>query len=395
VNKAIRSINRFIHFYADDGGCDEGPSYFSFAGASLLDFIEELGHVADVSYLYRDSKIQNMVSYIYKVYIGKEYYVNYADAPPRVFKPVGVMERAGKNMGNNTLAAFASYLRLNNYCRDDEIPDRSFCFYRLLAGIFTASKENESSSFKAPSLAWFPGIEVVTARDKEDSLEGFFFSAKGGHNDESHNHNDVGNFLLYCDSVPVVVDAGVETYTKFTFSSARYGIWTMQSGYHNLPTLNGVDQEPGKEHCAKAVCLTGGEPFYSSCQASGIRFSLDIAGAYPDSAKLNSYKRDFVFCPDRYLEITDTYSFKECTTPLILNLLCYEKPKIAGNKAELSGKVIMEFDSGAFSAEIEEIKLTDPKIRNDWQKDYLYRLRLVRKDKMPEAALVLRFTRKR
>jgi hypothetical protein len=39
VNKAIKSINRFIHFYADDGGCDEGPNYFSVAGASLLDFI--------------------------------------------------------------------------------------------------------------------------------------------------------------------------------------------------------------------------------------------------------------------------------------------------------------------------------------------------------------------
>ena len=52
VNKAIKSINRFLHFYAEDGGCDEGPTYFNAAGASLLDFIEELGFVSDVSYLY-------------------------------------------------------------------------------------------------------------------------------------------------------------------------------------------------------------------------------------------------------------------------------------------------------------------------------------------------------
>jgi hypothetical protein len=383
VNKTIKSANRFLYFYADDGGCDEGPSYFGVAGASLLDYIEELSHITDVSYLYNTEKIQNMAAYIYKTYIGKEYYVNYADAPPRVFAPAGTLERAGRNMGNDTLAAFSSYLQANKFCRRADISDRTFCFYRLLAGIFTARKDSGNSAFKVPSLAWFPGIQVVTVRDRGDSPGGFFFSAKGGHNNESHNHNDVGNFLLYCDSVPVLADAGVETYSKFTFSAARYDLWTMQSGYHNLPALNGADQMPGGEYRAKDVSLSGvnGEAIGSSCPSSGIRFSLDIAGAYPASAGVIRYRRGFVFVPGSHLEITDSYSLRECVSPLVLNLLCYERPQINGGRAELSGKAIMDFDCRAFEAEINEIKLTDPKIRNDWQKDYLYRLRLVKKDK--------------
>jgi hypothetical protein len=385
VNKTVKSINRFIHFYAEDGGCDEGPSYFGVAGASLLDFIEALAHVSDVSYLYREPKIQNMASYLYKVYIAKQYYVNYADAPPRVFAAGATLYRAGKNMGNPVLSAFASYLQQNKLGRNDTVSDRSFCVYRLLAGIFTAPEPAEAP-LKIPALAWFPGIQVVTARDSEDSSKGFFFSAKGGNNAESHNHNDVGSFLLFCDGTPVLVDAGVETYTKFTFSVKRYEIWTMQSCYHNAPTINGVDQAPGLEYCAKELALQ--EP------ASGLKFSMDIAAAYPASAKVKSYKRDFVFSPGKYLEVTDAYSLNECSSALILNLLCYEKPVISGGKAELSGKVIMDFDSGAFVPEIEEIKLTDPKIRNDWQKDHLYRLRLIKKEKDDSGTVVLRFIQK-
>ena len=396
VNKTIKSINRFLYFYADDGGCDEGPSYFGVAGASLLDFIEELAHVTDVSYLYNDKKIRNMAAYIYKVYIGKEYYVNYADAPPRVFAAAGVLGRAGKNMGNPTLGAFTEWLRANKFCNTDTVSDRTFNAYRMYAGIFSQGKKEQNAEFRAPTLAWFPGIQVVTARGSEDTRKGFFFSAKGGNNNESHNHNDIGSFLLYCDTVPVLADAGVETYTKFTFSDRRYTLWTMQSGYHNLPTINGADQAPGLEYCAKNIEISGakGGQLGEDCPAGGFRFSLDIAGAYPASAGINSYRREFVFVPDSGLQVTDTWSLKECKSPLILNFLCYEKPEISGSRALLSGLVSMDFDAGSFTAETEEIRLIDPKIHGDWQKDYLYRLRLTGKNKDTAGTAVLKFSRK-
>ena len=395
VNKSIRSINRFIHFYADDGGCDEGPSYFGAAGASLLDFIEELGQVSDVSYLYRTPKIQNIVSYIYKVYIGGEYFVNYADAPPRVFTDTGLLERAGKIMGNDTLVSFTSYLRAHKWCRDDALTDRTFRTFRCLKSIFASPVTSNDNAFKAPAVSWFPGIQVLCARDDEFP-KGFFFSAKGGNNAESHNHNDVGNFLLFCDGTPVLVDAGVETYTKFTFSDKRYSLWAMQSCYHNVPTVNGADEAPGLEYHAKEVSLSGtnGEPVSASTPASPLRLSMEIGAAYPHSAGIISYKRDFIFIPNVSLELTDTYSLTNCDEPLILNLLCYEKPVISGSAIELSGKIVMNFDSGVYSPKIETIELTDPKIHNDWQKEHLYRLRLVKKVKDLSGILVLKFTRK-
>src|SRR5919202_1922411 len=69
--------------------------------------------------------------------------------------------------------------------------------------------------------AWMPGIQVMTARVKDGSSQGLYLAAQGGHNAESHNHNDVGNFLVYADGKPAIIDVGVETYTAKTFSAKR------------------------------------------------------------------------------------------------------------------------------------------------------------------------------
>jgi hypothetical protein len=380
VRKTIRSVNRFLRFYAEDGGCDEGPAYFDKAGAALFDYIEELGQVTDVSYLYRTAKIRNMASYIYKVYIGKNYYVNYADAAPMILEPAGLLERVAGKVGDDTLPGFAAYLRQNKYHSSGE---KAFMVYRRLSDLFSPPPEG-GGPLRLPRVSWFEGIQVLCARDKADSPEGLFFSAKGGTNGESHNHNDVGNFLLYCDSVPVLVDAGVETYTKFTFNEKRYTIWTMRSCYHNTPTVNGADQLPGEEYRA-------GKPDFES--GGGLtRLSLDIAGAYPGEAGIESYIRDFSFKHGESLLLEDRYRLKELKAPPVLNFLCHERPEPAQGRALLSGKVWMEYGEG-FQAEVEEIALKDEKIRGDWKKDTLYRLRLTRQNPGVSGALRILFTK--
>ncbi|MDR1901613.1 MAG: heparinase II/III-family protein [Treponema sp.] len=386
VAKTIRSINRFLYFYAEDGGCDEGPSYFNCAGASLVDYIEELGQITDVSYLYQEEKIRNMVSYIYKVYIAKNYYVNYADAAPAVSTEVDLLNRAGKNTGNNTLCNFAAYIRSNRFYTPDILRNSSFNLYRQLANLFTAKPDADAGKaalFKAPETSYFEGIQVLTARDSEDITKGFFFSAKGGHNGESHNHNDVGNFLLYYRGKPVLVDAGVEEYTKFTFNEKRYTLWAMRSYYHNTPGINGREQSPGTEHGADDVVYSHSENL--TC------FSLDITRAYPAEAALQSYKREFIFKRGEGLTVTDSYSLHEWKAPLVLNFLCYDRPEIQDGKVILGGKVTMGFTPVLFETSVEEIALTDTKMRNDWQKENLFRLCLSKKDRELAGKIELRF----
>ena len=83
------------------------------------------------------------------------------------------------------------------------------------------------------------------ARTAAGTSRGLTLAIKGGHNGEHHNHNDVGSVVVAVDGVPVIVDAGRPTYTAQTFGPDRYAIWTMQSGWHNVPEIRGTAQGQG------------------------------------------------------------------------------------------------------------------------------------------------------
>ena len=110
-----------------------------------------------------------------------------------------------------------------------------------------------------PACTWYPETEFCYLTNKS----GWFLATKGGFNNESHNHNDVGTFSLYVNTIPVLIDAGVGTYTRQTFSSERYTIWTMQSNYHNLPMINGVPQSFGQNYKATDVVCQPKKRFLS------------------------------------------------------------------------------------------------------------------------------------
>jgi hypothetical protein len=135
-----------------------------------------------------------------------------------------------------------------------------------------------------PRDVWLPEIQVMLARDQVGSSERLCLAAKGGHNAESHNYNDVGNFIVYIDGKPAIVDAGVETYTRKTFSAERYTIWPMQSGYHSLlPTVDGLMQSPGRAFAAvmSAMSPTMAWPVLSSTLLVPTHPRLRVGSARP------------------------------------------------------------------------------------------------------------------
>jgi len=149
---------------------------------------------------------------------------------------------------------------------------------------------------------WLPDIEVAGARDKAGSAEGFFFAAKGGHNNESHNHNDLGTCVLYYDGKPCLVDIGREKYVAKTFSSHRYEIWTMQSQYHNLPKINGIDQMQGRQYVAKNTTFKS--------DANKAVFSTDISSAYREEAGVKKWMRSYLLERGKKFTISDHYELR-------------------------------------------------------------------------------------
>jgi hypothetical protein len=256
------------------------------------------------------------------------------------------------------------------FVRGDGLPGGSIG--RQLPALFNFAELRQAPRAQALLRdAWMPGIGVMAARLKQDSIQGLYLAAEAGNNGKSHNHNDVGNFVVYADGSPVIIDVGVETYTAKTFSSKRYEIWTMQSAYHNCPTINGVMQSPGREFRATAAACRQDD--------QTAELHMEIAGAYPAEANLESWRRLVRLDRTRNrVEITDEYSLKQPAHQITLTLMTPCRVEQSPRTLHLENRAHVAYDAG-LTAAVEELKLEDPRLRTVWG-DRIYRILLYAKD---------------
>lgn len=379
VCKIMRVLDNFLNIYPEDGGCDEGPGYWGRAGASLFDCLELLKSAsAGKIDLYAEPLIRKIGQYIYKVYIKDDYYVNFADASARLTPEAGLIYRYGKRIEDPAMAGFGAFLARQQNLGTNLRVSRNGSLGRLLPDLFVLN-ELTSATPREPLLgeAWFPNLEVMTARSTPGSSAGLYLAAKGGHNAESHNHNDVGNFIVYSDGWPVLIDAGVGTYTSKTFSSRRYEIWTMQSAFHNLPTINGVMQKEGRQFQSRS-------PRFSA-DVGKVEFALDIAGAYPPEAKVDRWMRTLTLNRGKSIELLEEYQLKEIQKSIRLNLVTplgvdiSGKGSIALSDRTTHSRYAISYDASQFDASVEDIPLSDDRLKGAWG-ERLTRIILTSKD---------------
>jgi hypothetical protein len=383
VGKIMRSLDCFIDPYPADGGCDEGPGYWMRAAGSLFECLELLYQATDGGVnVFDEPLIQEMGRFIYRVFIDSEYYVNFADASA-VIQPEGTLiYRYGQYIGDRDMMAFGVWAERGtksvqsggrSWSRPIESP------MRWLRSIFSEAEMSIAEVYPPqPRDVWLPVIEVMTARDQERGGQGFYVAAKGGHNNESHNHNDIGEFVVFLNGLPLLVDAGVESYRRKTFSPQRYEIWTMQSVYHNLPTIDGLGQSPGEEFAARDVVY--------STDDREVQLTLDLAGAYPPEAGLKRWQRTIRLNRGQSVEIEDGYELDHQPSSLTLSLLTpssvtFDRPgEIWFAPSELpdgrrSAAGLVYYDAAKLRPNVEAIDINDTRMINVWGRR-LYRVLL-------------------
>ena len=308
IRQIRQAIRAFIDAYPEDGGCDEGPGYWDRAAASMFEILRLLPDDANFSGMF--GKIQRMAAYAYKTYIGNDYCVCFADAHEnKAVQQVNIVYPFGLWLNDQTMRAFGAYLgqRKQVLSNPAALFDKSGNFPTLGRELFFLRhiREFMAEQPHEPLLkdVWLPDLQIMTARRGN-----LYVAMKGGHNGESHNHNDVGSFIVYSNSEPLFIDPAVGEYTAQTFGKGRYDIWTMQSQFHNLPQIIGIDQKDGKTFAAKVVSHKNGQ------------LTLDIAAAYPNEAAVKSWKRT-VSARATGISVVEDYELDACRQPTRLMLM--------------------------------------------------------------------------
>src|SRR5437588_70729 len=340
-----------------------GPRHWGRAWASLFDNLERLRSATNGTVdIYRSPLVRNMGQYIYRVYIKDEYFVPMGDAAAKITPDAELVYQYGKRIGDPVMQGFGALLaqRRGPYRPGASSPGRILPALLVAREIATANV-----SEPLPGSVWLADLQLMAARSVPNSAQGLYVAAWGGHNAQSHNHNDVGNFLGHGDGKPVLIDVGVETYSAKTFSPQRYEIWTMQSAYHNLPTINGIMQGAGREFQAKDVSFNE--------TANRVTFSADIAAAYPAAAAVNRWQRRVSL--DRRapaVEVEDRYELTQWKEPVLLSLMTPLRVDITrpgevhlrASQEQGGGRYVLAYDAHVLRVAAEDIAISDAQLRS-------------------------------
>ena len=366
VEKSIRSVDLWLESLPEDGACDEGTTYWYKSVGHLLDYLETLERITGGAVsIWNEPFIRRLGEFIVHADIGDCWQVNFADGTPSR-RPISYwIYRYGKASGNRLMMDFAVN-SFHHYGADPTDVDWTL-FYQGMEAI-SACREMKgmiSPEITARPFVYYPATDVCFARAGRG-----FLATKGGNNNERHNHNDIGTCIYFYNNQPVLVDAGVGTYTRDTFGEKRYNNWFVRSDWHNLPVINGCEQ------------VFGGEYKASGSRASKLlrRYTTDIAGAYPDSAGVQSWKITYRLRKDGSLVICQKFFLKEASVPNELHFLVSSRPVLSGDgRIVLQGGVTFCYDAKVFDASVEEKSLEGLGFSFRWG-EALYRICLKAKE---------------
>lgn len=304
---SLAQLDRYLASFPADGGIDEGFSYFWNGASRLLEAVDLLLTVADGALdgaaVARIEVIAHLLRFPQRMELGDGWFVNVADGParPPAEQPWDVLHRWGRRLGAEDVHAQALAHRGTG---PEPLIRPEIGLGRVLIALGDApwsAADGTATRPPYPAVTWLPEVQLLVARERTGESAGLALAAKGGHNDEAHNHLDVGSCLVALDGAPVLIDLGQPTYTALTFTERRYEVWTMTSSWHNLPEIRGHQQGVGLPHRARVItspCGRGrglpdggaGEPA-DECRSV---LELELSAAYPEQAGLLSYRRRVV-----------------------------------------------------------------------------------------------------
>ena len=284
ITQTLRDLPAFLDGFADDGGCNEGPAYWAYGFSWYVDLACALyDFTGGKINIMAGEKVQRICRYPLAVAVAPGQSLPFSDTT-QGYIPASVAMRINRF---HKLSELYGLCKLND---DGTLAVQSLADLLLDDGTRYKPIAGHADSF-------LPDLGVVRIR-----TGGVTVGAKAGHNAESHNHNDIGSFIIHKGTTFFLTDPGAPIYSARTFSEKRYDSVFCNSFGHSLPVINGHLQPEGQRY-AGTIAAEG----LDDLAAKTMR--IEMARAY-DVASLQTLTRRIELAADgKQVRLSDRFVF--------------------------------------------------------------------------------------
>lgn len=374
--RVIGVLRNYFSGFDEQGATPEGPAYWQYGFSHFVYFAELLkerthGRISLLS----DEKVAAISQFPQFCMLTAGKVVNFSDSAEEVTLNPGLIQR------------------LQQYVPNLQLPTDEYRMKPVPGNWLDVTR----------GMLWSLGSEIMHAEDDSDRIqEQIFtgnqwviskvkhayggitaFAAKGGHNEEPHNHNDLGHFILHVNGQNVLADLGLGRYTRQYFQpKIRYEMINAGSHGHSVPIVDGCRQGFGKSYRSEIL--------HQQISEDELEVTLDLTKAY-DCVALERLTREFVW--KRPLDeipqllITDHVVLNKASAAFQEVFISSLEPQETGNGRLQMNAVTLIYDPEQWNLEIEHL-LVDSHYKSGMP---FYRIVLDRKQVELEMTVQFRF----
>lgn len=272
--------------YPDDGYCSEGVSYYNYGFAAYVTLREEVCRATGGQIdFFRVPKFVRLAQYGKNIQIVNGICPAYSDCQLGSAPSDFIVDYCERALGQKTTPVGYRFPVVGGHLALHLIymfpnPAWPICLTPEMKQVLAEGDD--------PLHTYYKQASIFISRPTPASACRMGVSFKGGHNGESHNHNDVGSYVVVVGKETIAGDMGGPfSYPGDYFDVDSYKYPIKNSFGHPLPVVGGELQREGMAARAEILRVQMGETA-DSCL-------IDFTSAYPDNLPLRQLTRQFVY----------------------------------------------------------------------------------------------------
>jgi hypothetical protein len=248
LDHAHSAITDIMKLFAPDGGFEEGPTYWLYATAYNLMYIDALNTALGKDFGVSDAPGFASTGDYHIQSDGPTYQLaNFGDAGIGGASPTAQMFWLARRFNKPFYAEHERYVaRVNNLASHQDHPDREHGRFALMLLLWSAeqSQTGAKSNAQLPFVESFARVDQAYLRSAWNDENAWYVAFKGGDAHASHGHLDLGSFVMDALGQRWANDLGPDSYgLPGYFGRQRWSYYRMRTEGHNTLTIDGQNED--------------------------------------------------------------------------------------------------------------------------------------------------------